>query len=151
MTDSFEIDALFDSDPSLWLTTLPEYQQNLVKQVLAQTPSPEAAAARWLSVAPQNTSPLGATKGQQVFLEKLWDELEAFLCGDEKYESDRMKLLAESKPLHAYVVGAISVAIAPTLGSSAAFLAPVVALLLMSMGKITLNAWCATRRAGTSA
>lgn len=115
-------------------------------QLLAGSENPQEVAAAWLSVSPQNTFPFGVEKGERIFLNKLWDEVEAFLCGDPKYESDRQKLEQESNITHTYFVGVVSAAIAPTVGSSGVFLAPVIAIILMSMGKITINAWCKLRQ-----
>ena len=74
------------------------------------------------------------------------DEIEAFFTGDEKYKDSRLAILKESGVVQSYVVGGISIALAPVLGTSAPFLAPVIAIVLLTIGKIGLNAWLATRR-----
>ncbi len=141
------IDDLFRRDPESWIDSLPDYQKTLVQELLKQSDSPEEAASKWLTASPRNTFPLGAAQGSsKLYLDKLWNELEAFLCGDSRYEEDRKKLLAELKPGHAYLVGVISVTIAPVLGASATFLAPVIALLLITVSKLGLNAWCQMRK-----
>ena len=48
--------------------------------------------------------------------------------------------------MQSYIVGGLSIALAPVLGTSAPFLAPVIAIVLLTIGKIGLNAWLATRK-----
>lgn len=52
----------------------------------------------------------------------------------------------ESGVVQSYIVGGLSIALPPVLGTSAPFLAPVIAIVLLTIGKIGLNAWLATRK-----
>lgn len=143
-----KFESLFQ-EPTAWVESLPKYQKDIVSQLLSTGKSPEEVAAAWLSAAPQDTYPFGADRGRKLFLDMVLNELEAFLCDDPKYNIDRSKfndLFIESGSVHAYCVGVISIAIAPVVGTSGTVLAPVIALLLMSMGKITINAWCKMRK-----
>ena len=88
------------------------------------------------------TSPVG-DKG--AFLENLKAEVRAFLCGDKKYKTEREGLFGKSGLARTYVVSAMAVAIAPHLSVASAVIAPLIALVLASLGKIALNAWCATK------
>lgn len=136
---------LFEGDPTDWITSLKSYQRTIVQELLSTCESPDEAASKWLTATPQNTAPFGTSpNSQNVYMEKLKQELVKFLCGDSQYETDRQKLLAEVKPLHSYAVGVISSAISITLGTNAIFLAPVIALLLMTVGRVSLNAFCET-------
>jgi Mg2+/citrate symporter len=90
--------------------------------------------------------PFGTQKNSSIFFEKVLDEIEAFFTGDEKYKDSRLAILKESGFVQKYIVGGISIALAPVLGTSASFLAPVVAIVLLIIGKMGLNAWIATRR-----
>lgn len=143
------IEELFQSEPTAWLEALEPYQRRLVDELLKTQPNHLESAKMWLSASTSQTVTFGSGKGEGsgLYLDKVVDEIEKLLCGDPKYKTDRTKIFGAAKPLHAYVVGAIAVAIAPALGSSAVVLAPVVALVLMSMGKCALNAWCETRKA----
>ena len=69
-----------------------------------------------------------------------------FQAAYSKYKDSRLAILKESGVVQSYVVGSISIALAPVLGTSASFLAPVIAIVLLTIGKIGLNAWIATRR-----
>jgi hypothetical protein len=140
------IDELFAIASETWLDALPMYQQKIITQLLSEGLSPEDAATRWLSASIKDTFPFGGVRGGKPFLERVVDELEAFLCGDTKYETERAKLLAEAKPTQLFVVSVISLAIAPIVGASAVFLAPAISLLLITVTKLGLNAWCTMRK-----
>ena len=136
------LNTLIFDDQETWIDGLPAYQKNRVNQILSNGNSIEEAATLWLAASPQNIAPFGAIKGENIFLEKIRDELESLLCGDEKYEEYRKQLLGEINLSKGYAIGVISSAIAPVVGSSGTFIAPVIALLLVGMGKIAINVWC---------
>ena len=103
---SFEeqINPLFQLDEETWLNALPTYQQKRVKQLLESSNSYEDAAKKWLSAIPENTFPFGAEKGQSIFLEKVWNEVEKFLCGDAGYEKERKDLVSATEVVHTTLV-----------------------------------------------
>lgn len=136
------LDKIIFDDKETWIDSLPSYQKNRINQILSNGYSIKETASLWLSASPQNIAPFGTTKGEHIFLEKIQDELEGLLCGDEKYDEYRKKLLGELNLSKGYAIGVISSAVAPVVGSSGTFIAPVIALLLVGMGKITINAWC---------
>ena len=143
-----DLNEMLSSDDPNWVEALPAYQREIVHELLGQGLSAEEAASKWLnSTGPSNTFPFGAGPGQSVFYEKLVEEVEAFLCGSERYAEDRKRFFAEFQAKHAYIVGGISVSVAPALGAAAPLLAPAIALTLLTIGRITLNAWCASRKA----
>jgi hypothetical protein len=137
---------LFEGQPEAWISGLPTYQRRLIEALLAQGNSADEAAEKWLSAVPKDTFPFGGVPSAKPYLNKLLDELEALLCGDPKYTSERAKLALESKPTHALFVSTVAVLIAPAIGTSAPVLAPVIALLLATIAKLGLNAWCAVRK-----
>jgi hypothetical protein len=141
------IDYLFKDDPAKWIQELPAYQQKLVEDLMQIGCSYEDAARAWLTASAANTFPYGTSNtvgSKDKFFENLKTEVTAFLCGGKKYKKERDGLFGEKGLARGYFVGAVSAAVAPSLGSSAAVLAPVVALVLAGLGKITLNAWCST-------
>jgi hypothetical protein len=141
-----DLELLLAGPAEAWVNQgLESYQQKICWELLADNTDPMRAAETWLTVSPTDTSPFGATSSTRIFLDRVIEEIEKLLCGDPAYEKERKKIISSSKSAHSYFVAAISVAIAPTLGSSAVFLAPVVALILLSMGKCSLAAWCRTR------
>jgi anti-sigma-K factor RskA len=137
---------LFDEAPEEWLAALPRYQRLRVDALLAQEGDFEEAAEKWLTARPEHTAPFGATRQPTIFKEKLWEEIEKFLCGDAAYAAEREKLAQQRPIVHSYVVAVISAAIAPVLGASGVFLAPAVVLLLATIGTVSLNTWCSARK-----
>lgn len=151
-----QIEPLFQTDSESWLAGLPQYQLKIINELRMQNYTPEQIASLWLSVSPQHTFVFGTsgerTADTQPFIDSLLKEVEAFLCGDVKYENDRMNLLTAT-PTHTSLVAAISAAVASGLGTAPVFVAPVIALLLMgirSAGIISLNAWCQMRKEKSS-
>ncbi len=126
--------------------TLSPYQRNLINQLYEQTNDYEKVANQWLSATIPSNIPFGTQKKPSIFFEKVLDEIEAFFSGDEKYKDNRLAILKESGVVQSYIVDAISIALAPILGANAAFLAPVIAIVLLTIGKIGLNAWLAARK-----
>lgn len=140
------IEDLFLVDPNSWIDALPDYQKNTIRKIHSQNRNYEETAKEWLSAAMPTTVPFGTEKGKSVFYEKVLDEIEAFFSGDEKYKDDRIAILQEKSVVQTYVVGVISVALAPVLGASSVFLAPVIAIALVTITKVGINAWLATRK-----
>ncbi len=144
MNDS--IDALLSDEPSKWIDDLPIFQRNTIKQLLANGSSFEQVAQAWITASAENTyrfsanAPIG-DKG--AFLDNLKVEVRAFLCGDKKYKNEREGLFGEKGLARTYVVSTMAVAIAPHLSVASAVIAPLIALILASIGKVVLNAWCA--------
>lgn len=145
MTEA-EFDNLLNDNPNAWLDCLPVYQKTPIEELLAVNP-PDEVAAKWLTANFAITFAFGAEvkPDSSAFREKLKAELELFLCGNSKYNTERKQFLTLSKDGRTFLVGALSVAIAPYLGTSAVFLAPAIILLLYSFGKMSIHAWCAVQ------
>jgi len=142
-----DLDKMMGEDPNLWISELPEFQRASITQLLGRGASFEEVAQAWLTASASNTFRFSAStqiadKGS--FLKNVKRELRAFLCGDKKYKEERDGLFGQSSNARTLVVSCIAVAIAPHISVAAAVIAPVIALLLASLGKITVNAWCAT-------
>lgn len=143
------LEELLKGSETEWIDALPAYQREIIKSLISQGKTPEEAATAWLSASgPANTFTLGTVPGRSLFYEKLLDEVEAFICREDKYQEERNKLLTDFKStaVQGYIIGAISVAIAPTVGAAAAFIAPAVAVILLTITRIGRNAWCAMRK-----
>lgn len=147
------IDTLLDDDPIKWVQGLPDYQRDTIEKLLENGSSFDDVAQAWISASAENTyrfaavSPVG-NKG--TFLENLKIEIRAFLCGDKKYKKERDGLFGEKGVARTYVVSAMAVAIAPHLSVASAVISPLIALVLASIGKVALNAWCATQNEAQS-
>jgi hypothetical protein len=142
------LDELLSDDPNKWVTELPEYQRGPLEQLLKEGLAFDQIAQNWLSASAANTyrfAAVNAAGKKDAFLDNLRKEIRAFLCGDNKYKKEREGLFGEKGLARTYVVSVMAVAIAPHLNVAAVVIAPVVALLLASFGKITINAWCASQ------
>ena len=131
-----KLEQLFQVDKEEWLTTLPKYQQIRIKDLVDSTNSYEEAAKQWLNAMPENTFPFGAEQARNLFIEKVRDEMEKFLSGDEKYADEHKQLLSSSEVLQKTLVSSVSAAIAPVIGTAAAYIMPVVVLVFMTMSKM---------------
>lgn len=139
------IDDIFEIAPEEWLHTLPLYQQNIISEMYSELGDYEKVAQSWLSPSTPNNVPFGAGKNTKLYFDKVLDELEAFLRGDERYEENRMAILKESGAVQNYVVGLISGVLAIHMGVAAVFIAPAVAIGLLTVGKMGVNAWLSYR------
>lgn len=141
------IDTLLDDDPIKWVQELPEYQRDTIEKLLASGSSFDDVAQAWISASAENTYRFSASApvgNKGAFLENLRKEIRAYLCGDKKYKKERDGLFGEKGVARTYVVSAMAVAIAPHLSVASAVISPLIALILASIGKVALNAWCAT-------
>lgn len=115
------IEHLMQDEPEAWLDALPSYQRNIIKDILKSEPDFLKAAEIYLSARPSKTSTASASQGGGFFLEKVLAEIEAFLCGDSKYEADRAKLVQAGPKLHDFAIALLSSVIAQHVGLSATF------------------------------
>jgi hypothetical protein len=144
MTDN--LDTLLADDPVKWVQSLPEYQRRTIEDLLARDQSFDDVAQAWITASAENTFRFSATApvgNKGAFLDNLKHEIRKFLCGDKAYKKERDGLFGEKGLARTYVVSCMAVAIAPHLSVASAVIAPLIALVLASIGKVTLNAWCA--------
>jgi len=141
------MDFLETSEPDSWIAALPSYQRNTIVEMRARGESYDDIALTWIAAGASNTAPFstgGPPQPDPGFLEKLRVEVRAYLCGDKKYDRDRKQLIAGGKEIHAFVISGMSFGIAPFVGAASIVIAPLIALILAAIGKVSLNAWCAT-------
>lgn len=141
------IEALLADDPQKWVTDLPAYQRDSITELLDKGIPFDEVAQRWLTASASNTFRFGAVTAagdKSTFLSNVKAEVRAYLCGDKRYAKERAGLFGEKAPARTMVTSSMAVAIAPHIGVAAAVLAPIIALVLASLGAIALNAWCAS-------
>lgn len=139
------IDNLLLDNPATWLSELPAYQSEPIAELLTSGKTYDDIALLWLTATAENTFGFGTSKpvgDRSTFLASIKTEVRAYLCGGTKYKKERDGLFGEKGVTRTYVVGAIAVTIAPHIAMAAPVLAPIVALVLASIGKIAVNAWC---------
>lgn len=143
---SAALEALLAANPKKWVEELPPYQSRSINELLDKGVPFDDVAQRWLTASAANTFRFGTvtpTGDKSAFLTNVKAEVRAFLCGDKKYAKERAGLFGEKAPTRAIVISSLAVAIAPHIGVTAVVLAPIIALILASLGAIAINAWCA--------
>ncbi len=136
-------------DPTELIGSLDNYQQEIVRALLKATDNNYLESAdKWLSASPSNTAKFGGDSSHStIYREKVVEEIAKFLCGnDTTYEEERKKLNEQSDKSQKYIIGVLSTAIGLQLGVAGVFIAPVIVLIIISMGKICINAWCEMRK-----
>lgn len=127
-----------------WLDALKPYQRISLQQLISASDEEEAAKI-WLTsngaAATKQFGGIGGGDGE--FWDRFKAEFKAFVCGDERYVTERTQLSTQAPIANAMFVGVISGAIGSTLGFAASLLAPAVAIMLYLVGKVGLNAYCA--------
>ncbi len=145
------IENIFEEYPDSWLQCLPQYQKKVINELYSQLGDYDQVALAWLNASMSMNVPFGTEKGHSIFYEKLLDEIEAFFSGDERYKDAHLAILKESGATQNFIVGAISVALSPILGTSSVFLAPIIAIILVTIAKMGIRAWLAMRKEKHSA
>jgi hypothetical protein len=143
-----ELNKIVQEDPEILINCLDNYQIEIIKSFLSSNSNNYLDSAdRWLNASTTNTAKFGGdTNKSQIYREKVLNEVENFLCGDDRYDSDRRKIFDATDKSQKYIIGVMSAAIGKTLGVAGTFIAPVIVLLIISIGKIAVNAWCEMRK-----
>ena len=125
-----------------WSALLKPYQRTTIRAFVSES-SIEEAAKKWLSATGSpNIVPFGGSRDTKPFWDRFATEFKKFVCDDNAYTEEKKALGAESAPIKAILISAVSAALGATLGYSATLLAPAVALLLCIVGKMGKNAYC---------
>lgn len=143
-------DDFIQLDRETLISCLEGYQQELVRALIDNNGGNyEKAADSWLSARPSNTVPFGGELNRSsLFREKIVEELEKFICGcdDGKYDNVREELNKQGDITKEAIISALSAVIGSTIGVSAAFIAPVIVMVVLGFGQISKNAWCEMRK-----
>lgn len=133
-----EVEELTD-----WLESIPKYQREIVSDLLEHS-TPEEAASIWLDSSTENNSPFSSDGTNKKYSEYVFKEIHKLLCGNPTYSEERNELntIIKNNGSKEAVISCISAAIGSQLGLAAAFVAPAVVLLIITAGKVTVNAWC---------
>ena len=147
-----ELSNIIQSDQDSLLSSIDDFQAEIIKTFLASTSHDYLVSAdNWLNASTANTAKFGGEPNKaKIYRDKLLEELEKFLCGDQQYEDDRKKIAESTDKSQKYIIGVMSAAIGKTLGAAGPFIAPVIVLLILSSGKMAINAWCEMRKEARS-
>jgi|WetSurMetagenome_2_1015567.scaffolds.fasta_scaffold21591_5 hypothetical protein len=128
-----------------WLKELKPFQIKTIKS-LVQKFGEEEAAKRWIeSTGPINTATFGGTPSngkRKNYYKALKSELHKFICVQEDYIDERKKFFNQGELINAAVSAKIAIVIAPVIGLSVSIVLPAVILLLHTISKISINAYC---------
>jgi hypothetical protein len=129
-----------------WLAVLKPYQRNAITTFLKDM-SPEQAAERWLgATGSPNIIPFGGNRDTKPFWESFRAEFRKFICDDKAYVEEKKALQVEGQVNKALLVSAVSAAIGATIGFTATLLVPAVTIMLCIVGKMGINAYCASNK-----
>lgn len=133
-------------DLESWISELKPYQKSTLQHFTA-TMDAEAAAERWLTtIGSPNIVGFGGGAGSdpKPYLVRFKTEFRKYICDESAYAEDKKELLAHSQLSKALLISTMSGAIGSTMGTAGTLLAPAVTLLLFTVGKMGLNAYCST-------
>ena len=122
------------------IEVLEPFQQDLLKNILAEHTEEEALEI-WMQVAgPEHTASFGG-EGIKDYLKHFKTEFDLLILGDEKYSNVIKELNEHKQVTKFFVVSSLSAALAGSLGIAAGVVAPLIVLALGALGKLGLNAY----------
>lgn len=132
-----------------WYSCLKPYQKTVIEQLVAKY-GEEKAAEEWLmSRGPMQTATFGGVQIGSENPTNYWNrfktEFDKLICGHPDYEKEQEKFLATGKTIGLGCVTALANWIAPIIGMSPALLVPAIILLLHTMAKMGVKAYCSTK------
>lgn len=123
-----------------WIEVLEPFQQDLLNSILAEHTEDEALEI-WLQVSgPDHTKTFGG-KGIKDYLKNFKAEFDKLLLGDKKYSEKIREFNEHTNITKFFVVSFLSSVLSESLGVVSAVIAPLVVLVLGTVGKIGLNAY----------
>ena len=131
-----------------WLADLPAYQKSVINELLSAGKTEEEVAEYWLNRAgADNNVGFGTGGSLKTYYTNLREELDAFICGEARYEKERSEAaVLWNKGGKPAVVAFVTTVVAPQVGLAAAALIPAVALTFSVIGRAGVAAYCKTRR-----
>ena len=137
--------SLFDADPKDWLTELPAHQQKTVAEFLSNGRTYDDIGFDWSSTTTAATSYFSADSPQKNL--KVWEhvkiEVKRYICNDDTQKEVTEKAFGENSTARQYIIATISSFLGSHFGMTAVAISPLVVLALASVGRVTLNVWCA--------
>ncbi|MGW6611831.1 hypothetical protein ACWF7H_29605, partial [Peribacillus butanolivorans] len=85
--------VFLESESGEWLNTLPNYQKEIVSELL-ESSLPEEAAAIWLEASIDTNAPFGTGNEdvEKKYFNYLQDQVYKLLCGDVEYDMERKEV-----------------------------------------------------------
>lgn len=132
-----------------WYTCLKPYQKATIEQLVAKY-GEEKAAEEWLTArGPMQTATFGGTQTKAEDTPNYWDrlrtEIDKLICGHPDYKKEQEKFLAAGKTIGLSGVTALANWLCPIIGMSSAILIPAIILILHTMSKMGIKAYCSAK------
>ncbi len=132
-----------------WYTCLKPYQKATIEQLVAKY-GEEKAAEEWLNArGPMQTATFGGAQVEPGNTPNYWNrlrtEIDKFICGHPDYEKEQENFLAAGKSIGLGSVTALASWLSPIIGMSPTILVPVIILILHTMSKMGVKAYCSTK------
>lgn len=131
-----------------WYTCLKPYQKNIIEQLVAKY-GEEKAAEEWLIArGPSQTATFGgeASSNTDNYWNRFRDEMDKLICGHPDYENEQKKFLTAGKTLGVGGITALSTWLSPIVCVSSSILVPSIILVLSTVSKMGINAYCSTKK-----
>ena len=123
-----------------WIEVLEPFQQSLLNSLLREHTEEEALQI-WFQVSgPEYTKTFGGNRIKD-YLKNLKVEFNKLILGDEKYRNKIKEFNEHTKITKFFVVSFLSSVLAESLGVASGIIAPLIVLLLGTIGKIGLEAY----------
>ena len=132
-----------------WYTCLKPYQKAFIEQLVAKY-GEEKAAEEWLTArGPMQTATFGGVQVKAEDTPNYWKrlrtEIDKFICGHPDYEKEQEKFVVAGKPIGLGGVTALASWLSSIIGMSPAILVPAIILILHTMSKMGVKAYCSTK------
>lgn len=125
-----------------WLKALKPYQSKILGEYL-KTLTPQDAAKQWMTAnGAQSVAPFGGQPGAGLFWEQFLAEIHAFFCDEKQYKAEKADWAKKGKTTREWMIATIASVIGAKLGIAGTILAPPVAMFLVTISKMGVNAYC---------
>lgn len=128
------------------LCYLKPYQKKTIEQLISAY-GVDKAAEEWINArGPMQTATFGGVTENSANSKNYWssfkNEFDKLICGGAEYQEEHKKLIAAGKPIGLGAVSLIADWLAPVVGMSTSLLIPAIVLVLSTIGKMGVNAYC---------
>jgi VIT1/CCC1 family predicted Fe2+/Mn2+ transporter len=132
-----------------WLSCIKPYQKAIINQLVDKYGEEKAAKIWLISQGPLQTAKFGGNQMTSEKSIKYWDRLKneigKFICGHPDYEDERKKFLSGGKLITIGSVTGIANFLGSLLGITPAIILPSLLLLLHTVTKMGIKAYCSTK------
>lgn len=125
-----------------WLLELKKYQRDPLKNLVDEYGVEVAIDKCLFANGPSNTIKFGGQGEKRTYKENFKIEVNKFICGHPDYQKDINELVQHGEVAKTALIGSISAAVGAKLGIVSTVLVPATTLMLFTIGKMGINAYC---------